>query len=195
MSRHEKNHHILVPVARSQLCANISLSFQSTRQLFFADLLHCTNEPNVSIPTLANLLIERTQNPSWVVVYKALITTHHLMCYGNEVTNCIQGASVNYIFAFSRGSPSIWPQATATFSSMASWTKREFRVSRCNFVLTGVRPIKVVNGQLVAALEGSVFVRQLWYHFCTSMNSFVIKWYLGVLLAFKYSNMCLLNEN
>merc|ERR1711962_1625257 len=47
-------------------------------------LLHCTNEPNVSIPTLANLLIERTQNPSWVVVYKALITTHHLMCYGNE---------------------------------------------------------------------------------------------------------------
>ena len=28
---------------------------------------------------------ERTQNPSWVVVYKALITTHHLMCYGNEV--------------------------------------------------------------------------------------------------------------
>ena len=52
----------------------------------FADLLHCTNEPNVSIPTLANLLIERTQNPSWVVVYKALITTHHLMCYGNEVT-------------------------------------------------------------------------------------------------------------
>lgn len=47
-------------------------------------LLHCTNEPNVSIPTLANLLIERTQNPSWVVVYKSLISTHHLMCYGNE---------------------------------------------------------------------------------------------------------------
>jgi len=47
-------------------------------------LLHCTNEPNVSIPTLANLLIERTQNPSWVVVYKSLITCHHLMCYGNE---------------------------------------------------------------------------------------------------------------
>jgi hypothetical protein len=47
-------------------------------------LLHCTNEPNVSIPTLANLLIERTQNPNWCVVYKALITIHHLMCYGNE---------------------------------------------------------------------------------------------------------------
>lgn len=47
-------------------------------------LLHCTNEPNVSIPTLANLLIERTLNPNWCVVYKSLITIHHLMCYGNE---------------------------------------------------------------------------------------------------------------
>jgi hypothetical protein len=28
---------------------------------------------------------ERTQNPHWVVVFKGLITTHHLMCYGNEV--------------------------------------------------------------------------------------------------------------
>ncbi|CAD5206714.1 unnamed protein product [Bursaphelenchus okinawaensis] len=47
-------------------------------------LLHCTNEPNVSIPSMANLLIERTQNPNWIVVYKALITIHNLMCYGNE---------------------------------------------------------------------------------------------------------------
>ncbi|KAF6205151.1 hypothetical protein GE061_019318 [Apolygus lucorum] len=47
-------------------------------------LVHCTNEPNVSIPQLANLLIERTQNQNWVVVFKALITVHHLMCYGNE---------------------------------------------------------------------------------------------------------------
>ncbi|XP_024080976.1 phosphatidylinositol-binding clathrin assembly protein LAP isoform X14 [Cimex lectularius] len=47
-------------------------------------LIHCTNEPNVSIPQLANLLIERTQNTNWVVVFKALITVHHLMCYGNE---------------------------------------------------------------------------------------------------------------
>ncbi|XP_025410890.1 phosphatidylinositol-binding clathrin assembly protein LAP isoform X5 [Sipha flava] len=47
-------------------------------------LIHCTNEPNVSIPQLANLLIERSQNASWVVVFKSLITVHHLMCYGNE---------------------------------------------------------------------------------------------------------------
>ena len=47
-------------------------------------LTNYTNEPNVSIPTLANLLIERTLNPSWVVVYKGLITIHHLMSYGSE---------------------------------------------------------------------------------------------------------------
>ncbi|CEF66712.1 Phosphatidylinositol-binding clathrin assembly protein [Strongyloides ratti] len=47
-------------------------------------LLHCTNEPNVSIPSMANMLLERIQNPNWVVVYKALITMHNIMCYGNE---------------------------------------------------------------------------------------------------------------
>lgn len=52
---------------------------------FVSDLVHCTNEPNVSIPQLANLLIERSQNTNWVVVYKALVTVHHMMCYGNEV--------------------------------------------------------------------------------------------------------------
>ncbi|PSN51554.1 Phosphatidylinositol-binding clathrin assembly protein LAP [Blattella germanica] len=51
---------------------------------FFTDLIHCTNEPNVSIPQLANLLIERSQNTNWVVVFKALITVHHMLCYGNE---------------------------------------------------------------------------------------------------------------
>lgn len=58
--------------------------------LLIADLLHCTNEPNVSIPQLANLLIERSQNSNWVVVFKSLVTTHHLMCYGNEVlSECV----------------------------------------------------------------------------------------------------------
>lgn len=47
-------------------------------------LLQCTNEPNVSIPQLADLLIERTQNTSWVIVFKALVTIHNLMNYGNE---------------------------------------------------------------------------------------------------------------
>ncbi|XP_050493140.1 phosphatidylinositol-binding clathrin assembly protein LAP isoform X23 [Bombus huntii] len=47
-------------------------------------LVRCTNEPNVSIPQLANLLIERSQNTNWTVVFKALITVHHMLCYGNE---------------------------------------------------------------------------------------------------------------
>uniref|UniRef100_A0A4W4EH18 Phosphatidylinositol-binding clathrin assembly protein n=1 Tax=Electrophorus electricus TaxID=8005 RepID=A0A4W4EH18_ELEEL len=47
-------------------------------------LIHCTNEMNVNVPQLADTLFERTANSSWVVVFKALITTHHLMMYGNE---------------------------------------------------------------------------------------------------------------
>uniref|UniRef100_UPI00358ECE35 phosphatidylinositol-binding clathrin assembly protein-like n=1 Tax=Myxine glutinosa TaxID=7769 RepID=UPI00358ECE35 len=50
----------------------------------FADLTACTNEVNVSIPQLADTLFERAVNNSWVVVFKALITSHHIMCYGNE---------------------------------------------------------------------------------------------------------------
>uniref|UniRef100_A0A8C7VY56 Phosphatidylinositol-binding clathrin assembly protein n=1 Tax=Oncorhynchus mykiss TaxID=8022 RepID=A0A8C7VY56_ONCMY len=47
-------------------------------------LIHCTSEMNVSVPQLADTLFERTANSSWVVVFKALIATHHLMMYGNE---------------------------------------------------------------------------------------------------------------
>ncbi|XP_042588630.1 phosphatidylinositol-binding clathrin assembly protein-like isoform X24 [Cyprinus carpio] len=47
-------------------------------------LIQCTNEMNVNIPQLADTLFERTTNTSWVVVFKSLITTHHIMVYGNE---------------------------------------------------------------------------------------------------------------
>ncbi|XP_077977901.1 phosphatidylinositol-binding clathrin assembly protein LAP-like isoform X3 [Glandiceps talaboti] len=48
-------------------------------------LLQCTNEPNVNILQLGDLLVERTAtSTNWVVVFKALITSHHLMVYGNE---------------------------------------------------------------------------------------------------------------
>ncbi|XP_052323630.1 phosphatidylinositol-binding clathrin assembly protein-like isoform X2 [Oncorhynchus keta] len=55
-------------------------SFRVTR----SDLIHCTNEMNVNIPQLADSLFERTTSTSWVVVFKSLIATHHLMVYGNE---------------------------------------------------------------------------------------------------------------
>ncbi|XP_044077728.1 phosphatidylinositol binding clathrin assembly protein a isoform X4 [Siniperca chuatsi] len=47
-------------------------------------LIQCTNEMNVNIPQLADTLFERTTNTSWVVVFKSLTTTHHLMVYGSE---------------------------------------------------------------------------------------------------------------
>ena len=50
-----------------------------------SDLLQCTNEPNVSIPQMADLLIQRTQHQNWVVVFKSLISIHNIMNYGNEV--------------------------------------------------------------------------------------------------------------
>lgn len=60
-------------------------------------LVHCTNEPNVSIPQMANLLMERSQSTSWVVVFKALITTHHIMCYGNErFTQYLASSNVSF---------------------------------------------------------------------------------------------------
>ncbi|KAG8124076.1 hypothetical protein E2320_019433 [Naja naja] len=48
------------------------------------DLIQATNETNVNIPQMADTLFERATNTSWVVVFKALVTTHHLMVHGNE---------------------------------------------------------------------------------------------------------------
>uniref|UniRef100_A0A8C6XCJ5 Clathrin coat assembly protein AP180 n=1 Tax=Naja naja TaxID=35670 RepID=A0A8C6XCJ5_NAJNA len=47
-------------------------------------LIQATNETNVNIPQMADTLFERATNTSWVVVFKALVTTHHLMVHGNE---------------------------------------------------------------------------------------------------------------
>lgn len=64
---------------------NMRCKFDSCCVFPVADLIQCTNEMNVNIPQLADTLFERTTNTSWVVVFKSLITTHHLMVYGNEV--------------------------------------------------------------------------------------------------------------
>ncbi|XP_056603829.1 clathrin coat assembly protein AP180-like [Triplophysa dalaica] len=47
-------------------------------------LIAATNETNVNIPQLADTLFERSTNASWIVVFKALTTTHHICIYGNE---------------------------------------------------------------------------------------------------------------
>uniref|UniRef100_A0A1A8NG36 Clathrin coat assembly protein AP180 n=1 Tax=Nothobranchius pienaari TaxID=704102 RepID=A0A1A8NG36_9TELE len=47
-------------------------------------LIQATQDTNVNVPQMADTLMERVGNASWVVVFKALITTHHLMVHGNE---------------------------------------------------------------------------------------------------------------
>ncbi|XP_013365457.1 PREDICTED: phosphatidylinositol-binding clathrin assembly protein-like isoform X2 [Chinchilla lanigera] len=49
-----------------------------------ADLTQYINETNMSVEHLASVLSEKTGSSSWVVVFKALVTTHHLMVHGDE---------------------------------------------------------------------------------------------------------------
>ena len=50
--------------------------------------MSATNTTNVNIPQMADTLFERATNASWVVVFKALVTTHHMCVHGNEVSEC-----------------------------------------------------------------------------------------------------------
>ena len=50
------------------------------------DLIQYINGTNMSVVHLADVLSEKTGSSSWVVVFKALVTVHHLMVYGNEVS-------------------------------------------------------------------------------------------------------------
>ncbi|MGH0139153.1 UNVERIFIED_CONTAM: hypothetical protein FKN15_057977 [Acipenser sinensis] len=58
-------------------------------------LIQATNETNVNIPQMADTLFERATNSSWVVVFKALVTTHHMMVQGNETSFTVV---VEYIY-------------------------------------------------------------------------------------------------
>lgn len=49
-------------------------------------LIQYINGTNRSVERLADILYEKTGSSSWVVVFKALITVHHLMVHGNEVS-------------------------------------------------------------------------------------------------------------
>ncbi|XP_030887728.1 phosphatidylinositol-binding clathrin assembly protein-like isoform X1 [Leptonychotes weddellii] len=49
-----------------------------------ADLIQYINGTNMSVEHLADILSEKTGSSSWVVVFKALVTVHHLMVHGNE---------------------------------------------------------------------------------------------------------------
>ncbi|KAG8521355.1 Phosphatidylinositol-binding clathrin assembly protein, partial [Galemys pyrenaicus] len=52
--------------------------------LLSTDLTQYINETNMSVAHLADILSKKTSSSSWVVVFKALVTVHHLMVHGNE---------------------------------------------------------------------------------------------------------------
>ncbi len=68
-----------VKALKIYMSSDLYISYSST------DLIQATQESNVNIPQMADTLFERAGNASWIVVFKALITTHHLMVHGNEV--------------------------------------------------------------------------------------------------------------
>ncbi|KAF6390234.1 hypothetical protein mRhiFer1_007814 [Rhinolophus ferrumequinum] len=49
-----------------------------------ADLIQYINETNRSVEHLVDVLFKKTGSRSWVVVFKVLVTVHHLMVHGNE---------------------------------------------------------------------------------------------------------------
>ncbi|XP_068122838.1 phosphatidylinositol-binding clathrin assembly protein isoform X2 [Hyperolius riggenbachi] len=77
-------HSVTGTVVSKAVCKATTHEIMGPKKKHLDYLIQCTNEMNVNIPQLADTLFERTTNSSWVVVFKSLITTHHLMVYGNE---------------------------------------------------------------------------------------------------------------
>ncbi|XP_016390832.1 clathrin coat assembly protein AP180-like isoform X3 [Sinocyclocheilus rhinocerous] len=70
-------------VARA-VCKATTHEVMAPKKKHLEYLISATNETNVNIPQMADTLFERATNASWVVVFKALTTTHHICIYGNE---------------------------------------------------------------------------------------------------------------
>lgn len=87
---HILHHHtsVLPPHLSSSLISSCSVpSLKFCPANFFPDLIQASqDQTNVNVPQMVDTLMERVGNASWVVVFKALITTHHLMVHGHEVS-------------------------------------------------------------------------------------------------------------
>ncbi|XP_026139627.1 clathrin coat assembly protein AP180 isoform X5 [Carassius auratus] len=70
-------------VARA-VCKATTHEVMAPKKKHLEYLIQATQESNVNIPQMADTLFERAGNASWVVVFKALAATHHLMVHGNE---------------------------------------------------------------------------------------------------------------
>uniref|UniRef100_H2Y6B5 ENTH domain-containing protein n=1 Tax=Ciona savignyi TaxID=51511 RepID=H2Y6B5_CIOSA len=78
-------HTIIGSEMSKSVCKATTTEVMGPKKKHLDYLRSLTNETNVNIPELTDMLVERSKQPKWVVVFKALISTHHLMCYGNEI--------------------------------------------------------------------------------------------------------------
>ncbi|XP_075930681.1 clathrin coat assembly protein AP180-like isoform X9 [Petromyzon marinus] len=77
-------YHVVGSAVSRSVCKASTHELMAPKKKHLDFLIQCTNETNVNIPQLADTLFERAMNSSWIVVFKALVTTDHLMCNGNE---------------------------------------------------------------------------------------------------------------
>uniref|UniRef100_A0A8C2WVV3 Phosphatidylinositol-binding clathrin assembly protein n=1 Tax=Cyclopterus lumpus TaxID=8103 RepID=A0A8C2WVV3_CYCLU len=77
-------HSVTGSAITKTVCKSTTHEIMGPKKKHLDYLIQCTNEMNVNIPQLADTLFERAINTSWVVVFKSLTATHHLMVYGNE---------------------------------------------------------------------------------------------------------------
>ncbi|KAK2570640.1 Phosphatidylinositol-binding clathrin assembly protein [Acropora cervicornis] len=78
-------HSITGSFVAKVVCKASSREVMGPKRKHLDYLAACTQNEHVSIPNIAELVFERISNSSWVVVFKAECTFHHLMSYGNEV--------------------------------------------------------------------------------------------------------------
>ncbi|XP_075253899.1 phosphatidylinositol-binding clathrin assembly protein LAP-like isoform X8 [Convolutriloba macropyga] len=77
-------HSVLGSQIGKKVCKATTEEILAPKRKHLEDLLQYTHDPNVNVTDIIDLLLSRTHNQNWVVVYKSLITLHHLMCYGHE---------------------------------------------------------------------------------------------------------------
>ncbi|XP_078734517.1 clathrin coat assembly protein AP180-like isoform X5 [Lampetra fluviatilis] len=77
-------YHVVGSAVSRSVCKASTHELMAPKKKHLDFLIQCTNETNVNIPQLADTLFERAMNSSWIVVFKALVATDHLMCNGNE---------------------------------------------------------------------------------------------------------------
>jgi len=77
-------HSVMGSQIGKKVCKATTEEILAPKRKHLEDLLQYTHDPNVSVTDIIDLLLSRTHNQNWVVVYKSLITLHHLMNYGHE---------------------------------------------------------------------------------------------------------------